>query len=130
MPRALLAGLVCAALAVTSGEGAQPAATPAELDTRLAPIALYPDQLLAPMLLSAANPGAVSALGEWLRSHDTPRGSELPASYDSTGIVTFIVSHDVMREKDLGPETDATGRTMRVFDPDASWTAVHEEDRP
>ena len=46
-----------------------------------------------------------------------------PASYGSTGVMTFIVNHDgVVYEKDFGPETaKAVGRITR-FNPDKSWT--------
>ena len=48
-----------------------------------------------------------------------------PAQYDVTGIMTFLVNQDgVVREKDLGPGTDATARGMTVYDPDPSWTPV------
>jgi hypothetical protein len=42
---------------------------PAELDRLLAPIALYPDQLLAQMFLCAINPSRVSALDEWMAAN-------------------------------------------------------------
>ena len=45
-----------------------------------------------------------------------------PAEYDVTGVMTFIVNQDgVVREKDLGPETDALARKMANYNPDASW---------
>ena len=45
-----------------------------------------------------------------------------PAQYDATGIMTFIVNQDgVVREKDLGPGTDATARKMTAYNPDSSW---------
>ena len=44
----------------------QTAATPEALDRLLAPIALYPDQLLAQMLICAQNPGNVDALDLWM----------------------------------------------------------------
>jgi len=48
-----------------------------------------------------------------------------PAQYDVTGVMTFIVSDDgVVREKDLGPGTDAAARKMTVFNPDSSWRPV------
>lgn len=48
-----------------------------------------------------------------------------PAQYDTTGVMTFIVNQEgVVHEKDLGAETDAAGRAMRLYDPDASWRAV------
>jgi len=45
-----------------------------------------------------------------------------PAQYDATGIMTFIVNQDgVVREKNLGPGTDATARKMTAYNPDSSW---------
>jgi len=48
----------------------------ADLDALMAPVALYPDQLLAQMLLCTAKPSMVGTLAEWLRSQ-TLKGSEL-----------------------------------------------------
>jgi hypothetical protein len=46
-----------------------------------------------------------------------------PADYGSSGIKTFVVSHDgVVHEKDLGDETRAAGERMMLYDPDATWT--------
>jgi hypothetical protein len=48
-----------------------------------------------------------------------------PAQYDATGVMTFIVNHDgIVRERDLGPETDAVARKMTVYNPDASWRPI------
>jgi len=48
-----------------------------------------------------------------------------PAQYDATGIMTFIVNHDgTVRERDLGPQTDAIARKMTVYNPDAAWRPV------
>jgi len=48
-----------------------------------------------------------------------------PAQYDESGIMTFIVNQDgIVRERDLGPQTDAIARKMTVFNPDAPWRAV------
>jgi hypothetical protein len=58
---------IVAVLAISAGSPGA-AATPEELDRLLAPVALYPDALLAQMLLCAANPGKVAALNEWLAS--------------------------------------------------------------
>jgi uncharacterized protein DUF3300 len=53
------------------------ALTPDALDRLLAPIALYPDQLLAQMLLCAMDPAGVKALDQFLKSHATLKGTEL-----------------------------------------------------
>jgi hypothetical protein len=48
-----------------------------------------------------------------------------PATYDVTGVMTFIVNQDsTVREKDLGSGTDAAARAMAAYNPDASWTAT------
>jgi hypothetical protein len=48
-----------------------------------------------------------------------------PAEYDVTGVMTFLVNQDgTVREKDLGPETDAAARKMTAYNPDASWRPV------
>lgn len=48
-----------------------------------------------------------------------------PASYGSSGIMTFIVNQDgIVYQKNLGPETVEAARVMDTFDPDASWTRV------
>ena len=48
-----------------------------------------------------------------------------PAQYDVTGVMTFVVNQDgVVREKDLGPSTDALARKMSAYNPDASWRQV------
>lgn len=45
-----------------------------------------------------------------------------PAEYDVTGVMTFIVGPDgVVKQKDLGAETDKTAKAMTAFDPDESW---------
>lgn len=50
-----------------------------------------------------------------------------PAEYGSTGIKSFIVSHDgVVYEKDLGPNTLTVFRKTELFNPDKSWSPVLE----
>jgi hypothetical protein len=70
-------------------KNAAPAGKPAlsadALDRLLAPIALYPDALLGQMLLCAANPGKVGALSEWLRSHESLKGTELQDAAKAAG---------------------------------------------
>ncbi len=46
-----------------------------------------------------------------------------PVRYGVSGIMTFMVNQDgVIYQKDLGSKTVETGRTMKRFDPDPSWT--------
>jgi hypothetical protein len=46
-----------------------------------------------------------------------------PAQYGVSGVMTFIVNHEgVVYQKDLGPNTAAMARGIKVFNPDATWT--------
>jgi hypothetical protein len=45
-----------------------------------------------------------------------------PATYDVTGVMTFVVNHDgLVHEKDLGSGTDQLARAITRYDPDDSW---------
>jgi len=46
-----------------------------------------------------------------------------PASYGSSGVMTFTVNHEgVVYEKDLGPDTPTAVKKITRFNPDKSWT--------
>lgn len=48
-----------------------------------------------------------------------------PAQYGVSGVMTFIVNHDgIVYEKDLGPNTAAAARAMKLFNPDKGWRKV------
>jgi hypothetical protein len=52
-----------------------------------------------------------------------------PATWGSSGVMTFVVSHDgVVFEKDLGPKTAVLARAMAKFDPDETWKQVPDHD--
>jgi hypothetical protein len=39
--------------------------------------------------------------------------------------MTFVVNQDgIVREKDLGLDTDQVARALTVYNPDASWSTV------
>ena len=93
-----------ALLFVACGSAAQQTAQPptGTLDQMLAPIALYPDPLLAQMLMSAQDPAKVSQLDQWLRSSPNLKGTELQnatvkagfdASYVALAIFPQVVSY-------------------------------------
>jgi hypothetical protein len=73
----------------------------------------------------AAAPGGAK---DYLANGEMSGGFALvawPAQYGATGIMTFLVNQDGhLREKDLGPETDAAARAMSLYNPDESWAAV------
>jgi Protein of unknown function (DUF2950) len=50
-----------------------------------------------------------------------------PADYRVTGVKTFIVGYDgVVYEKDLGPGTLETFRTMELYEPDSTWRRTND----
>jgi hypothetical protein len=66
--------------------------TPQQLDKLLGPVALYPDSLLAQMLISAQNPGKVSALAEWMASHQGVKGTDLQDAATKSGFDPSFVA--------------------------------------
>jgi hypothetical protein len=79
--------LSAAGLASRDGSPAQ-----GETDGLLAPIALYPDQLLAQILLCASSPATISELGTWLTAHETLKGSDLQDAATLAGFEpSFVV---------------------------------------
>ena len=45
-----------------------------------------------------------------------------PASYENSGVMTFMISHEgVVYEKDLGPQTAAEAQKITRFNPDKTW---------
>jgi hypothetical protein len=116
--------------AVKKGEPRSPlgdllaeAADPARLKSDAKPAPFYGYYF---KILTAQGPAATGGARNFVVNGDMSDGYALvawPAHYDNTGIMTFIVNQDgIVREKDLGPETDATARAMSIYEPDASWT--------
>jgi hypothetical protein len=62
------------------------------LDQMLAPIALYPDQLLAQMLMSAADPAKVTELDKWLRANQSLKGTQLQDAAVKAGFEPSFVA--------------------------------------
>ena len=82
MRKAILAVSVALVLAGSGGplqprELSSQEVLPADLDRLLAPVALYPDQLLAQILLCAANPDGVTALDAFLKKNAKLKGTDL-----------------------------------------------------
>lgn len=111
--------IVVAAFAVTPSALVLPAAAQggASIDRLLAPIALYPDQLLGQMLLCATSPSKLFALEEWLRSHGALQGSELQDAATAAGFepsfVALAVFPDVVSAMAADPKaTSAIGEAF------------------
>src|SRR5262249_15773455 len=50
-----------------------------------------------------------------------------PATYDNSGVMTFIVNQDgVGYEKDLGSGTAGAAQKITKFNPDSSWKKVEQ----
>jgi Protein of unknown function (DUF3300) len=85
---------------VTSGDGsgALAAETPvvlpplSALEQLLAPIALYPDPLLAQVLTSATSPGQVTEMTKWSRQNPNLQGGELQAAAQRKGFDASFVA--------------------------------------
>lgn len=68
------------------------ALSPAYLDQLLAPVALYPDQLLAQILLCSGNPSMVGKLSKWLKQMATLKGSALQEAAKKAGFEPSFVA--------------------------------------
>lgn len=98
----------------------------------------YPDDLVSgkpqPVrgyryrILTAQGPAAPGGAKSYIAHGHMVDGFALvawPASYDASGIMTFLVDADgVVFQRDLGPGTDKIVRSMRRYDPDLDWTRV------
>ena len=71
---------------------AQSSLDPAYLDKLLAPVALYPDQLLAQILLCSGNSRKVGELHTWLKQNAALKGSELQKAAETAGFEPSFVA--------------------------------------
>jgi hypothetical protein len=62
------------------------------LDQMLAPIALYPDQLLAQILMSAADPAKVTELDKWLKTNAKLKGTAVQDAAVKAGFEPELVA--------------------------------------
>ena len=73
--------------------GAQSAPLPTgTLDQLLAPIALYPDSLLAQMLMSATDAAKITELDKWLKANQTLKGTALQDAAVKAGFDASFVA--------------------------------------
>jgi hypothetical protein len=76
-------------------------------------------------ILAAQGPAAPGGERSYLKDGVMSGGFALiawPATYDATGIMTFIVNQDgVIHEKDLGPDTEQAARAITAYQPDDTW---------
>jgi hypothetical protein len=65
---------------------------PAEVDGLMAPVALYPDQLLAQMMLAATTPNRVADLDKWLKTKPPFKGTALQDAAKQQGYEPPLVA--------------------------------------
>ena len=108
----------------TMAESKSTALTPADLDSLLAPVALYPDQLLAQMLLSAAEPAKVVALHTWLQSNAALKGTALQDAATVEGFEPNFVAMAIFPNvvKFMAEQLDWTTRLGKAFAADRPAT--------
>jgi hypothetical protein len=96
------------------------APSPAALDALLAPIALYPDALLAQMLMCAMEPTGVTALDQFLKSHSTLKGTDLQDAALKHNFEPSFVAMAVFPQivKQMAGERDSTTRLGQAFKAD------------
>ena len=87
------------------------------LDQLLAPIALYPDPLLAQMLMSATNPSKVTELDKWLKSNTKLKGTQLQdaavkAGFDASFVALVLFPQVVSRMAEQIAWTRVLGQTF------------------
>jgi hypothetical protein len=86
----VLAMFLLAPVCSMAQTSAPPAATtllkPAELDQLVAPIALYPDPLLAEVLMASTYPLDVVEAERWVGSNKNLEGDQLKAAVDKQAI--------------------------------------------
>jgi len=92
-----------------------PQTTAAALDQSLAPVALYPDALLAQMLMSATDPAKVTELDKWLKSNASLKGTQLQdaavkAGFDASFVALVLFPQVVSRMADQIAWTTAIGQ--------------------
>jgi hypothetical protein len=112
--------VVCLCLGcVASGWQAQ---TPADIDSLVAPIALYPDQLLAQILVCAGDPASVKNLAAFLKANAKLKGSELQDAALLKGFepsfVALVLFPDVVQR--MAAKLDWTTLVGQVFVADRS----------
>ena len=108
--------------AAASAQAAQAAPLPTgTLDQLLAPIALYPDPLLAQMLMSAADPAKITELDTWLKANQKLKGTQLQdaavkAGFDASFVALVLFPQVVARMADQIAWTTVWGKRSRPIE--------------
>jgi Protein of unknown function (DUF2950) len=83
-------------------------------------------------MLTSQGPSANGAARDYVVNGSLTGGFALlayPATYGSSGIMTFIVNQDgVVWQRDFGADTTQKAASVQQFDPDSSWTPIAPEE--
>ena len=79
-------------------------------------------------ILAGQGPTANGGAKSYIANGEMTGGFALvawPAQYDNTGVMTFVINQEgILREKDLGAETEQAVKAMTLYNPDESWGTV------
>jgi hypothetical protein len=128
----------CAVLGTVAAQTPVPAPAPASppvpqfapLEQLLAPIALYPDALLAQVLTCATSPGQVTEMNTWLQQNKQLQGTQLQDAAQQRGydasFIALALFPDVMNQ--LANQIDWTTELGTAFlsDPQGVMNAVQK----
>ncbi len=100
------------------------------LDELLAPIALYPDPLLAQMLMSAGDPAKITELDKWLKANPKLKGTPLQdaavkAGFDASFVALAIFPDVVARMADQIAWTRVLGQAF-ISDRSAVFASIQK----
>jgi hypothetical protein len=115
--------LLCAALLATAfAARAERVFNQAELDALLAPVALYPDNVLSNILVAAGNPDEVREAAAWSRANPGLRGDDALRAAESASwqpaVRALVAFPEVLARMDESPQwLSDLGEAYRVHGP-------------
>jgi hypothetical protein len=132
MMKQALIGAMLSCIAAVGAAAPSPAPPPplAPLEQLLAPVALYPDALLAQVLTSATSPGQVTEMSTWLSQNKQLQGTQLQEAAQQRGFdasfVALTLFPDVVNQ--LASQIDWTTELGTAFlsDPKGVMNAVQK----
>src|SRR5262245_45755632 len=90
--KVVTAAAMAAAVVSSPTVRGQGALSPAYLDQLLAPVAPYPYQLLAQILMCSMNSSKLGELGAWLKKNAQLKGSDLQQAAEAAGFEPSFVA--------------------------------------
>jgi len=107
---------------------AKPTFTQEQLDTALAPIALYPDSLLAQLLMATTYPDQVLEAAKWSKANPKMKGDEAVKAVQDKGwdpsVASLVAFPQVLEMLSQKPEWVKELGDMFLADPDAVMLTI------